>query len=144
MASLNYRSKPEELIRQAWIHTMVQDLKYPKQWIAVEKELCSLPHLRLVPKRQLPRRRVDILVFAPHLHPDYPLYPLLMIECKAVTLEPRFAQQVLGYNTYVQAPFVALANQDEILVGRFDVGANLTRFACGLPSFEDLLQLISK
>lgn len=144
MESLNYQNKPEERIRQAWIQTMIQDLGYPKQWIAIEKELSSLPHLSLIPKKELPKRRVDILVFAPHLHPDYPLYPLLMIECKVAPLEPKFAHQVLGYNTYVQAPFIALANQQEILVGTFDAGANLTRFTRGLPSFKDLLHRISK
>jgi len=123
---------------------MIHELGYPRQWIAVEKELASLPHLQLIPKKELPKRRVDILVFAPHIHPDYSLYPLLMIECKVAFLEPKFAQQVLGYNTYVQAPFIAIANEHEILVGRFDAGAHLTRFESGLIPFQELVHRISK
>lgn len=135
MGSLNYQN--EEAVRQGWLHKMVEDLGYPKNLIAIEKQLGTLPHLKLTPK--LPKRRIDLLVFAHNIHPSYPLFPLLMIEFKLASLELKFAEQVLGYNTYVQAPYVAIANANEFLVGFFDKELGLTQFKPGLPNYSSLL-----
>ena len=135
MGSFNSRSKPEEEIRQAWISKMVRDLGYPRHMIAVEKELSSLPHLI---GQKVPKRRVDILVFAKEIHPEYSLFPLLMIECKAVPLVPSVARQVLGYNAFVKAPFVAIANAEDFLLGRYDDAAGMVCFERGLKNYTGL------
>ncbi|MCH9609655.1 MAG: hypothetical protein S4CHLAM45_00420 [Chlamydiales bacterium] len=129
-------SQNEERIRQAWIKKMVEDLAFPRHMIAVEKELSALPHLL---GQKVPKRRVDILVFAKEIHAEYPLFPLLLIECKATPLIPKVASQVLGYNTFVKAPFVAIANEHDLMLGSFDEEAGMTRFEQGLLSYTSLI-----
>lgn len=135
---------PEEIIRQGLIEKMLGELGYPPALLAVEKELSQLPHLRLVEKKVIPRRRADIIAFARNIHPDHVLSPLLMIECKAVPLTPKFAQQVIGYNSVVQAPFLALANGEQVLTGYFDQAAGHYDFASGLPPYSLLLSELIK
>ena len=36
------KATPEELVRQQWIHRMIHDLGYPKEWIVVEKAIGEL------------------------------------------------------------------------------------------------------
>ncbi len=135
MASSNFQNKPEERIRQAWIQKMVRDLGYPRSMIAVEKELSHLPHLH---SQKIPKRRADIIVFAKGIHPDYALFPLLMIECKATKLLPHVASQVIGYNEYVQAPYIAIANETDLMLGHFDESAGMICFSRGLINYNRL------
>ena len=105
---------PEEIVRQTWIQKMVGALGYPQELFTVEKELKLLPHLQGSSDR-IPDRRADIIFFAPDVHPEYSLFPLLMIECKAAQLSGKALEQVLGYNTFVKALYVAVVSQDEVL-----------------------------
>lgn len=130
---------PEELIRQNLITMMTGELGYPLPLLAVERELNQLPHLQQIERKGIPKRRADIIVFAKNIHPQHALFPLLMIECKAVPLTPKWAQQVVGYNSTVQAPFLALANGDQILTGRFDVKIGHFHFESGLPPYATLI-----
>lgn len=123
---------PEEIIRQQILRQMVDSFGYPASLIAVEKELSQLASLWQAPAASLPKRRVDIIVFAKNL------MPLLMIECKAVNLTPQFAEQVIGYNAFVKAPWLALANGKEVLTGHFDSDSGIHRFEPGLPTFNAL------
>ena len=131
---------PEEVIRQLLIRQMVDQLGYPRALLAIEKELSQLPHLALTPAKELPKRRIDLLVFAKDAVGA--LVPLMLVECKAVPLTPKFAQQVLGYNSFVGAPFVTLANAEQILTGFFDSQAGVFRFEKGLPAFKNILDLL--
>ena len=133
---------PEERVRQRLISRMVKELGFPLAFLAVEKELKLLPHLRLIPSNKIPRRRIDIVAFAKGIHPDYPLFPLLLVECKAVALTPKVARQVVGYNDVVKAPFVAVANEDHILTGGYDAESGLFRFQEGLPTYTQLLSAL--
>lgn len=127
------RSSPEEEIRQALLFTLLEK-GYPRPLISVEKELKSLPHLAHL--LTLPKRRLDLLVFA---KAETGLLPLLLIECKAVPLTERSKRQLLGYNRYVGAPFVALANKEEVQVGVFNPEEGNFHFSKGLPAYEELL-----
>lgn len=138
----NVTHTPEEAIRQRLIQVMIQELGYPSSLIGVEKELCQLPHLSLRDKKTIPNRRADLIVFASRIHKEHSLFPLLMVECKAVALTPKFAQQVIGYNSVVEAPFVAIANDTQCLVGCFDSQAGIYRFKEGLPAYKDLLATV--
>lgn len=129
------RLSPEEVIRQGLICRMVDELGYPKHLIAVEKELVKLPHLRLVPSAQIPKRRADLIVFSPAS-----LEPLLLVECKAVELNDTFAKQVIGYNAFVKAPYIALANGHSLLFGTFDPQCVAYRFKPDLPSYFQLIE----
>jgi Type I restriction enzyme R protein N terminus (HSDR_N) len=130
---------PEEVIRQLLLRQMVEKLGYPRSLIAIEKELAQLPHLKLISSKQIPKRRADIIVFARGKEQGS-LLPLMLVECKATPLTPKFAQQVIGYNAFVGAPFVTLANKRQVLTGRYDMAAGMYRFEQGLPPFDKLLQ----
>ena len=117
---------PEELVRQSWLEKMVQELGFPKQLLAVEKELKTLPHLQHYP-HPLPSRRIDILSFVNEMS------PLLLIECKDEPLSQDAMDQALAYNTFVKATYVAIVNQTHIhLKGPY---GELDR----LPSFSELV-----
>jgi sulfur carrier protein ThiS len=117
---------PEELVRQSWIQRMVHELQFPKELLAIEKELKTLPHLQYY-DHPLPSRRIDILSFA------HAMTPLLLIECKDHPLSQEAMEQALAYNSFVKAPYVAIVNQDQIRLkspqGEMD----------RLPNFSELL-----
>lgn len=129
---------PEERIRVQLLCDLIDKLGFPASIIAVEKELSQIPHLRSLSKK-LPQRRADILCFAKEIHPTEELYPLLLIECKAVKLTSKMVNQVVGYNHYLQAPYIALVNQDEIRTGWFDYEIEAYRFVPYLPTYAQLI-----
>lgn len=100
----------EELVRQRCLRRLMEQLGFPRSLLVVEKALSELPHLLHV---AVPPRRVDILAVAPGVHPDYPLFPLLMIECKTGAFGQEAIEQVMGYNFFVRAPFLAVVNETE-------------------------------
>jgi hypothetical protein len=86
----------EEWVRQNFIQFLVQELKYPLELIAVEKEI-QLGDLR---------KRFDILVY------DRNHKPWMLIECKAgeITLDEKVLYQVLRYNISIPAIFLVITN----------------------------------
>lgn len=119
----------EQEIRNQWIRVMVDVLGYPSHALVVERELATLPLAQGVLRRELPKRRIDLLVFYQSAC-DY--LPLLLVEYKAVPLHIDATRQVLGYNAYVQAPFIAVANHEQILLGHYDAPGHML-FSWGLP-----------
>jgi len=99
---------PEEVVRQTWIQRMVGELKYPKELLAVEKDLASLPH---VLGDKIPARRIDLLCF---LKKEGGVVPLLLVECKEGPLSEEALGQVVSYNYYVKAPYVAVVNLTQV------------------------------
>ncbi|MBA2369027.1 MAG: type I restriction enzyme HsdR N-terminal domain-containing protein [Candidatus Protochlamydia sp.] len=110
---------PEEEVRQNLLIHMTKNLGYSKDSLSVEMTLSEMPHLQNFPTSHFPKRRADLIVWAAGIHPDFPLYPLLMIECKAIPLNLKAERQVIGYNQFLQACFVGLANQKEMRLGWF-------------------------
>lgn len=129
---------PEERVRQRLLAEMIASLGYPEGWISVEQQLCDLvpPDQRHC---QVPKRRADILCYSTHLRPDGALRPFILIECKAVALNEVVFRQVLGYNRYLGAPFVCLANGSRTLLGWQESKSSPYRFRHDLPSYEQLL-----
>lgn len=86
----------EEWVRQNFIQFLVQELKYPLELIAVEKEI-QLGDLK---------KRFDILVY------DRDHKPWMLIECKAgeVNLNEKVLYQVLRYNISMPASFLVITN----------------------------------
>lgn len=119
---------------------MIESLGFPKDSLIIEKSLQALPHVQ---KESVPLRRFDILVFAKEIHPEYALYPLLMVECKRGAIDEKAIEQVIGYNHYVKAYFIALAGQKEILLGWKSRQKGYT-FQKGLLPFEELVRLAKK
>lgn len=126
---------PEERVRQALLRLMVEELGYPRPLLVVERALAQLPHLQQA--EGLPQRRIDLLAYGKI---EGSLKPLLLVECKADRVLPAALNQLLGYNHFVGAPFVAAVGLNEMLTGwQDDTG---TQFAKGLFSYEQLLQSI--
>lgn len=105
---------PEEQVRQLWINKLIE-LGYPKEYFLVEKSLHSIPGIDLSNISSIPQRRVDLLIY--RLNEAKKLAPLFLMEFKAESLTPSALKQVSGYNYFVKAPFIAIANQTEILWG---------------------------
>jgi len=114
---------------------MLRQLAFPRETLAVEKELRHMPHLAT--SASIPDRRADILCYAKGIHATIDLYPLLMIECKAVRINSKVIDQVVGYNHYVQACFVCVANQHEVRTG-WRNSQGTYDFVPYLPSYADL------
>jgi 7-keto-8-aminopelargonate synthetase-like enzyme len=128
---------PEEIVRQRWILKMVQELGFPKELLVIERELKMLPHLQQHP-HPLPNRRVDLLSFGKGASS---IFPLLLIECKDEALSQQALDQAMAYNTFVQAFYVAIVNQNQVRL-RY----NLTCSMCEidrLPSFKELMEAVT-
>ncbi len=133
-------STPEEKVRQGLLVHMTQNLGYPSGSLALEIILSQIPHLRHIPSYQIPNRRADLIVLVPGLHPNYPLYPLLLIECKAIAITTKVIRQVVGYNQHLQACFIGVANENERRVGWQHPVQKDYHFLAELPPYEILLK----
>ncbi len=117
---------PEEEVRQRLIALMIHSLGFPRGLLAVER---SLDHLcRHLGSHSLPLRRVDLVCFAP-----VSAAPLLIVECKALPLTESVLAQVRGYNAYVGAPYLAVANLTTLHL--FSARGSLGY----LPTFQELV-----
>lgn len=132
---------PEEKIRQALIQEMIHRLGYPQGSLALEKSLGQLPHLQSSPS--LPKRRTDLIVLAKNIHPDHPFYPLLLVECKAVPLTPKVLRQMIGYNQFVRAYFIAAVNQTTAFTGWYVPEHQDYTFQEGLLPYDSLLSKVA-
>ncbi len=127
---------PEEVVRQTWIQRMIGELKFPKELLAVEKELKALPHL-MEDKSLLPNRRIDLLSF---MKKGDTVSPLVLIECKEGALSQEALDQALGYNHYVKAPYVAIVNHSEVRF-RYQLSCRSCEIS-RLPSYLELIEAL--
>jgi len=132
--SIEKKSLPEEKIRLQLIEFMKHELFYPKEMITVERSIASFPHLRGI---KVPNRRFDIAVFG-----GKQLIPLLVIECKAVNITQKAVDQVIGYNLFIKAPFIALANQKEVKTLVKSGSGYMEKK--GLPDYKVLLEALDE
>ncbi|GAB4186230.1 MAG: type I restriction enzyme HsdR N-terminal domain-containing protein [Simkaniaceae bacterium] len=131
---------PEEIIRQKLVRLLLNK-GYPKSLILIEQKISKLPHIH---KQfgSLPDRRIDILVYCKEMaFQNEDIFPLLLIECKAVPLTRKVFRQAAGYNYYIKAPFFALANSSECIIGWHPKEASFLQYFTGLPDYEELLKL---
>ena len=104
----------EEWVRQELIYHMVNVLGYPRHTLKKEVALSNLEHLK---GKKVPLRRLDLLCFAKFGDSTDSLKPLLLVECKAHKLNTQAFEQLCGYNHWVKAPFIALSNFYETIMG---------------------------
>jgi hypothetical protein len=110
------------------------ELGYPKHLISVEKSLKDLASLTQASAAQLvPNRRVDIVCYC-----KITFKPLIMIECKAHLVTKKALYQLIGYNSFIRSPFIALADPEKILVGFYDFEDEDYRFMDVLPTYQIL------
>ena len=119
---------PEEIVRQKILSHLLNQLGYPPSAIVIEKKLSELPQ---VLEENVPSRRIDILCLESET-----LRPLLLIECKAVPLQEKMFAQALGYNAYIKAPLICLAN-DEGFQLRWENDSSIKE-RNQLPTYESL------
>lgn len=88
--------QPEEWVRQNCIHFLIEDKKYPKTLVNVEKEL-KLNDLK---------KRYDIVVFKPNGNID------IIVECKApaININQDTFDQIARYNKVLDANFLMVTN----------------------------------
>jgi hypothetical protein len=127
------KATPEEAIRQQLLHRMLTLQGYPRGLIAVEVALQQL----VPPGTHVPSRRIDIACYT---SVNGQLIPLLVIECKAVPLTTATLRQVSGYNYYLAAPYLAIANATAIYTGWRAAANGDYQFIAELPSYQILLQ----
>lgn len=123
---------PEERVRQRLLHHLIHKLHFPKSGIVVERALNQLPHIEAA---DIPDRRADILCYLQGK-------PLLLIECKAAPLNDVAMRQLIGYNHYVQAFFICLANAAETKLGWYDLSKKDYTFIPYIPTCEQLKRSI--
>ncbi len=126
----------EELVRQYWLQLMIRELSFPSELLVVEQELDRLPHL-CADRRVVPSRRVDILSFFRSEEDRF--LPLLLVECKRGVLDRTAVEQLYAYNTFVQAAYIALVNQKEVIFFSFSDKLEFDRF----PSYRELVEKVN-
>jgi len=130
------RASPEEIVRQACLRRLIQELGFPKELLAVEKELQQIGGAL----DAVPDRRLDIVCFARGIHPEHLLSVLMMIECKENHLDQKAIDQIVGYHFLIRAPFIGLVSPYQELIGRWDPVQQLYCFRQGFPSYLELVQ----
>lgn len=131
----SFTKTPEEKIRQKWLREMSDTLGYPRGLICVEQSIDALDHVDTKTNR-----RADIICFMKN-HLDYPLYPLLIIECKAITITQQVLRQVEGYNAIVKAYYFAVANETKVYTcWKNEMGQ--TKKVDYLPTYPTLLEAV--
>ncbi len=87
---------PEEWVRQHFLHYLLNQLRYPKSLISVER---GTTYNRL-------QKRTDICIY------NNLGQPHLLVECKAayVPITQEVVKQVSTYNQVLQAKYVAITN----------------------------------
>ena len=90
---------PEEWVRQNILDYLLISKNYPASLIAVEKEI-NLGELK---------KRCDIVVY------NRETKPWMIIECKEmnVTVDESVVQQLLRYQTVIQAPYLIITNGND-------------------------------
>lgn len=136
------KETPEERVRQELLHNMVTFLGYPKEMIAVEKSISEIPHVAFS-KDQVPVRRMDVVCFGKNIHPSWPLYPLMLIECKQEGKLKGALDQILGYNHYVGAYFIAVATKGLFLLQYKIQGKLVQKELTHPPLYEELIRAVS-
>ncbi len=118
---------PEELVRQKLVHLLIHELKYPKSLISTEKSLNTLSI------KKSSDRRVDVLCYRKL---GESLAPYLLIECKARKPTDQALHQLIGYNAFIGAPFIALIwNDGGLCLERID---KTWQTRAKLPSYPDV------
>jgi hypothetical protein len=114
---------PEEWVRQHIIKFLIQEKKFPSGLISIEAEI-NVNNLR---------RRYDGLVYSRKNS------PLLLIECKAPTVEinQKVFDQIFAYNTQVIAPYLLVTNGLRHFLLKREKGGGF-KFSKEFPEYDKL------
>ena len=114
--------QPEEIVRQLYLHYLIDTLGYSFQKIAVERGM----------RINGVMRRFDILVY------DEFVKPLILVECKSmfVDISQSTMQQVGQYNLPLQANYLVLTNGHKSVTCKINSDKTAYKFIDTLPKIE--------
>ncbi|WP_248722800.1 type I restriction enzyme HsdR N-terminal domain-containing protein [Seonamhaeicola sp. ML3] len=114
--------QPEEWVRQHCVQYLIEEKKYPKSLINIEKELLV---------NDL-RKRYDIVVFNPNgsIH--------LIVECKApkAAINQNTFDQIARYNLVLSADFLMVTNGLNHYYCRMDFESERYNFLRDIPNYK--------
>lgn len=113
---------PEEWVRQHVIHYLIEEKKYPKSLINVEK-LIKINDLN---------KRYDIIVF----NPDGSIF--LIVECKShtVKISQEVFDQIARYNMKLQAEYLMITNGISHYYCQMDYNKQQYNFLKDIPNYK--------
>jgi len=88
--------QPEELVRQLLMHYLIQEKKYNKNSIQVEKGLTVNTN----------KRRFDILIYEKDTNP----FMLIEVKAPSIPLNQAVFNQIAQYNLVFQVPYLLVSN----------------------------------
>lgn len=116
---------PEEWVRQHIVHYLINDYKFPKALISLEKQL-TLNGLT---------KRTDIVLY------NHNGKPLLIVECKApeVAISQKTFEQISRYNLTLRVPYLWVTNGKTNIACSVDLAGAAVTFIKALPKPKELL-----
>ncbi|MTE25481.1 type I restriction enzyme HsdR N-terminal domain-containing protein [Winogradskyella ouciana] len=113
--------QPEEWVRQHCVHFLINEKKFSKSLINVEKEL-TINGLK---------KRYDIVVF----NPDGSIH--LMVECKSynITIDQSTFDQIARYNLQLDATYLMVTNGINHYYCEMDMQAERYVFLKDIPDY---------
>ncbi len=114
--------QPEEFVRQLLVHFLINDMRYNRNRITVERGVTVNTRAR----------RTDILIF------DDDMRPFMLIECKEprVALDTSVFRQAANYNGPIRVPYLMISNGRESIVAEIDFAAEDYRFLDAVPEWR--------
>lgn len=114
--------QPEEWVRQHCVHYLINEKKYPKSLINVEKEL-NINGLK---------KRYDIVIFNSNGS------ILLIVECKSydITINQDTFDQIARYNLALNAEFLMVTNGINHYYCQMDTEAKRYQFLKDIPNYK--------
>ncbi len=113
--------QPEEWVRQHCVHYLIEEKKYPKSLINIEKELTV----------NTLKKRYDIVIF----NPDGSIH--LIVECKApkITINQDVFDQIARYNLELNATFLMVTNGLNHYYCQMDFEKERYQFLMDIPEY---------
>lgn len=110
---------PEEEVRQTILSYLVEQLQYPINYIAVEKQIQYAGK----------NRRFDAVIY------DKNHQPVVLIECKQpdVEITQKTMEQITLYNLVLKVPFLLLTNGRQHFVVQLDLEQQSHQFLSHMP-----------
>jgi type I site-specific restriction endonuclease len=121
---------PEEWVRQHIVHYLINDYKFPKSLISVEKQLFLNDLLK----------RTDIVLY------NHDAKPVLIVECKAphLKLTQKNFGQIARYNLTLGVNYLWVSNGNKNYLCNINHQEKSFTFLSSLPHKDKLLQYATR
>ena len=113
---------PEEWVRQNVLEFLVQHKEYPRNWIAVEKEI-DINGLK---------RRFDALVY----NQNDDVYLLIEFKSTKVKIDKKVFEQIAAYNYLLKAPNLLVSNGMDHLFSEINLESSSFSFLKEIPNYN--------